>query len=164
VTRPLVGLKLAEKQISTALTNIEATVLHTLTLPVTEITTVERAVAAMAGSVEQVIAQSSVSRQRVTGVGVGLAGVIDAERGVCRYSPILDWRDVPLRQLLEDRTGIPVHIDNDVNLSAITGRLDLTRCDSASVRREWLGRAYPKHRTYLKINGHSQFSRPLHSV
>jgi glucokinase-like ROK family protein len=111
----VVGLKLAEKHISAALTNIEATVLHTLTLPALEIATVERAVAAMAGSVEQVIAQSSISRQRVTGVGVGLAGVIDAERGVCRYSPILDWRDVPLKKLLEEQIGIPVHIDNDVN-------------------------------------------------
>jgi predicted NBD/HSP70 family sugar kinase len=48
-------------------------------------------------------------------VGVGLAGVIDAELGVCRYSPILHWRDVPLQQLLEQKIGIPVHIDNDVN-------------------------------------------------
>ena len=111
----VVGLKLAERQISAALTDIEATILHTLTVPAAENTSVERAVVAMAQGVEQVIAQSSVARDRVTGVGVGLAGIIDAERGVCRYSPILGWRDVPLGQLLKERIGIPVHIDNDVN-------------------------------------------------
>ena len=111
----VVGLKLAERQISAALTDIEATILHTLTVPAAENTSVERAVVAMSQGVEQVIAQSSVARDRVTGVGVGLAGIIDAERGVCRYSPILGWRDVPLGQLLKERIGIPVHIDNDVN-------------------------------------------------
>lgn len=115
----VVGLKLAERQISAALTDIEATILYTLTVPVTEMTLVERAVAALAGAVEQMIARSSVSRDRVTGVGIGLAGIIDAERGLCRYSPFLDWRDVPLKQLVEKKIDIPVRIDNDVNTLAM---------------------------------------------
>jgi glucokinase-like ROK family protein len=110
-----VGLKLTEQHISAALTNIEATVLHTLTLPVTGMDVVERAVAALAQGVEQIMDQASLSLQRLTGVGVGLAGVIDAELGVCRYSPILHWRDVQLQKLLEHKIGLPVHIDNDVN-------------------------------------------------
>jgi predicted NBD/HSP70 family sugar kinase len=44
-----------------------------------------------------------------------MAGVIDAARGVCRYSPILDWRDVPLGPAVEERMGVPVTVDNDVN-------------------------------------------------
>lgn len=115
----VVGLKLTERHVSAALTDIEATILHTLTVPATGVAVVERAVAALAGAVEQVIAQSPVSRERVMGVGIGLAGVIDAERGLCRYSPILDWRDVPLKRLVEERIGIPVCIDNDVNTLAM---------------------------------------------
>jgi glucokinase-like ROK family protein len=115
----VVGLKLAERHISAALTDIEATILSTLTMPVTGMTVVERAVAALAGAVEQVIAKASVPRGRVTGVGIGLAGVIDARRGLCRYSPFLDWRDVPLERLVEEQIGIPVYIDNDVNTLAM---------------------------------------------
>ncbi|MEA3340408.1 MAG: ROK family protein [Chloroflexota bacterium] len=115
----VVGLKLAERHISAALTDIEATILSTLTVPVTEMTVVERAVTALAGTVEQVIARASVPRERVTGVGIGLAGVIDAGRGLCRYSPFLDWRDVPLERLVEEQIGIPVYIDNDVNTLAM---------------------------------------------
>lgn len=115
----VLGLKLAERHISAALTDIEATILSTLTVPVTGVTAVERAVEALAGVVEQVIAQAGVARGRITGVGIGLAGVIDAERGTCRYSPILGWREVPLKQLVEGRIGIPVYIDNDVNTLAM---------------------------------------------
>ena len=115
----VVGLKLAERQISAALTDIEATVHCTLTVPVTGMTAVERAVAALTDAVGQVIAGASVPIERVGGVGIGLAGVIDAERGLCRFSPILGWRDVPLRELVEERTGIPVYVDNDVNTLAM---------------------------------------------
>ncbi|MBC7250669.1 MAG: ROK family transcriptional regulator [Anaerolineae bacterium] len=115
----VIGLKLAERQISAALTDIEATILCTLTAPVSGLNSVERAIEELTGVIERVIAESSVPRQRITGVGIGLAGVIDAERGLCRYSPILGWRDVPLEQLLEERIDIPVRIDNDVNTLAM---------------------------------------------
>lgn len=111
----VVGLKLAEHHISAALTDIEATVLASLTLPVADINPVDQAVTALSAAVDEVIAQASIPPGRVAGVGIGLAGVIDAERGVCRYSPILDWRDVPLERAVEQRIGIPVYIDNDVN-------------------------------------------------
>jgi len=115
----VVGLKLAEAHISAAMTDIEANILSTLTVPVTGMRIVDQAVAALAGAVERVIGESSVPQERVTGVGIGLAGVIDAEGGTCRFSPILGWRDVPLKRLVEERIGIPVYIDNDVNTLAM---------------------------------------------
>lgn len=111
----VVGLKLAEHHINAALTDIEATVVASLTLPVADINPVDRAVAALSAAVDDVLAQASIRRERVAGVGIGLPGVIDAERGLCRYSPILDWRNVPLKEFVEQRIGIPVYIDNDVN-------------------------------------------------
>ena len=56
-----------------------------------------------------------VNRSRLRGVGVGLAGVVDAPAGVLRYSPIFDWRDIPLRQMLHKRLRAPIFLDNDVN-------------------------------------------------
>jgi glucokinase-like ROK family protein len=115
----VVGLKLAEGHVSAAITDIEANILSTLTVPAAGMHAVERAVVTLGKVVEQVIAEASVPRERVTGVGIGLAGVIDAEGGLCRFSPILGWRDVPLKQLVEERIGIPVYIDNDVNTLAM---------------------------------------------
>ncbi len=115
----VIGIKLAERQISAAITDIGSTILCTLTVAVTGMTDVEQAVAALSEVIGQVIAEAAVPRERVTGVGIGLAGVTDAERGICRYSPILGWHDVPLKQLLEEQIGIPVCIDNDVNTLAM---------------------------------------------
>lgn len=49
-------------------------------------------------------------------VGVGIAGLIDSERGIVRFSPNLrGWHNVPLARLLTQRTGVRVKLTNDVN-------------------------------------------------
>jgi len=48
------------------------------------------------------------------GVGIGVAGQIDAAEGVVRFAPNLGWRDVPLQRDLGRRLGLPVVVTNDV--------------------------------------------------
>jgi predicted NBD/HSP70 family sugar kinase len=45
---------------------------------------------------------------------VGLAGVVDSAQGILPRVLFLDG-NVPLRDLLETRLKVPIHIDNDVN-------------------------------------------------
>jgi glucokinase len=51
-------------------------------------------------------------------VGVGAAGMVDFAAGTLRYAPNLAWREVPLRDLVADRTGLPCVVDNDANAAA----------------------------------------------
>lgn len=53
------------------------------------------------------------------GIGIAIPGLVDAERGVWVYSPFGGIRDVPIAERLRDRYGLPVCIDNDVNLCAL---------------------------------------------
>jgi predicted NBD/HSP70 family sugar kinase len=57
------------------------------------------------------------------GVGLGVSGVVDAAAGSVD-SPLLGWRDVPLAARLEQRLGLPVYVDNDVNTLAVAERLN----------------------------------------
>ncbi|MEU5317850.1 ROK family transcriptional regulator [Streptomyces sp. NPDC021056] len=50
----------------------------------------------------------------VLGLGVAVSGDVDRAEGTVRYSPFLDWRDVPLAELAALTTGLPVTVDNDV--------------------------------------------------
>ncbi|MDQ0604127.1 putative NBD/HSP70 family sugar kinase [Streptomyces canus] len=50
----------------------------------------------------------------VPGLGVAVSGDVDRAEGAVRYSPFLDWRDVPLAELIALTTGLPVTVDNDV--------------------------------------------------
>ncbi|GGN42978.1 ROK family transcriptional regulator [Streptomyces fuscichromogenes] len=48
------------------------------------------------------------------GIGVTISGDVDSRLGTVQYSPFLDWRRVPLAQLVEEATGTPTVIENDV--------------------------------------------------
>ncbi len=54
-------------------------------------------------------------------VGVGIPGLVDVERGAVKHAVNLgvngDW--LPLRELLADRLGVPVVLENDVNAATL---------------------------------------------
>jgi predicted NBD/HSP70 family sugar kinase len=50
----------------------------------------------------------------VQGLGVAVSGDVDRAAGAVRFSPFLEWRDLPLGELVEMTTGLPVTVDNDV--------------------------------------------------
>jgi glucokinase len=54
-------------------------------------------------------------------IGVGCAGSVEPRSGVVRNSPnFRNWKDVPLRQWMEDDFQVPVVIDNDANCAVFT--------------------------------------------
>ncbi len=56
----------------------------------------------------------------ITGVGVGVPGFVDFDRGYIYDLPnVPGWNGVPLADLLEQRLQVPVRIDNDVNAMAL---------------------------------------------
>jgi len=68
------------------------------------------------------IREHKIAKKQLLGVGVGLAGIIDAENGILRQSPIYGWSNVPLQEMLQSKLHIPVYIENDVNTLTLTER------------------------------------------
>jgi glucokinase len=58
------------------------------------------------------------SEHEVTAVGVGAAGWIDRARSRVLFAPNLAWRNEPLRDLVAERVGLPVLVENDANAAA----------------------------------------------
>lgn len=51
-------------------------------------------------------------------VGVGAAGMVDFAAGTMAFAPNLPLRDVPIRDLVAERSGLPCVVDNDANAAA----------------------------------------------
>ncbi len=73
-------------------------------------------------AVETVIAESKIDRSRILGVGVGASGLVDFHAGVNVLAPNLNWRNIPLRDILQTRLRLPVVVDNNVRAMAIGER------------------------------------------
>ena len=54
----------------------------------------------------------------VIAIGVGAAGLVDANDGVLRFAPNLAWRELPIARRVTEALGIPCQVDNDANAAA----------------------------------------------
>jgi len=56
----------------------------------------------------------------VVAIGCGVPSVVDLETGIVyAVENIPSWRQTPLKQMLEERFGLPVLVNNDANLFAL---------------------------------------------
>ncbi|GAB2724462.1 ROK family transcriptional regulator [Arthrobacter bambusae] len=62
------------------------------------------------------LASAAVGRATATllGIGVGTPGIVNAD-GVVTTAPNFGWKDVALRDLLQERTGLPTLVSNDAD-------------------------------------------------
>jgi glucokinase len=55
---------------------------------------------------------------RVTAIGVGAAGLVNWPDGYIRWAPNNAYRELPLRSIIEETTGLRTVVDNDANVAA----------------------------------------------
>ncbi|MFD3380355.1 MULTISPECIES: ROK family protein [unclassified Streptomyces] len=70
--------------------------------------------ASVAALAQELLAEADGFGVQVQGLGVAVSGDVDRAAGEVRFSPFLEWRDLPLAELVEMTTGLPVTVDNDV--------------------------------------------------
>ncbi len=68
---------------------------------------------------EAVLAEAGEDLPRPMAAGLACPGVINFEDGSIEYSAHLGWRDVPIRDRLHERLGLPIFVDTDCNAPAL---------------------------------------------
>lgn len=62
---------------------------------------------------------AEISADEVAAMGVGVAGRVDAERGIVLDSPALAWLNYPLLDVLRAQFAFPIFINNDVRMALV---------------------------------------------
>ena len=76
--------------------------------------------AALLDSVTQAVEEArGAARDPVVGVGFGIACLMDDRRGVAATSVHLPIADLPFADVMRERTGLPVQVDNDANAAML---------------------------------------------
>ena len=74
----------------------------------------------LAKRVRQLVDAAGLTLQDIQGVGASFPSYIDYARGIClETSNIMSLNDQPVRDMLNQRLGVPVYMDNDGNLAAL---------------------------------------------
>lgn len=77
---------------------------------------------AIVGGITKVGRELRAAAPMARAVGVGAAALV-ATGGVILGAPNLAWRNMHLRQMVEDRLGLPAVVDNDANVAALAEAL-----------------------------------------
>ncbi len=59
------------------------------------------------------------ARPNAAAVGLGIPATIDHDSGVAVFAVNLPLADLPIRDIVSERTGLPVFVDNDGNVAAL---------------------------------------------
>jgi len=70
--------------------------------------------------VRELLKQNHIPNRKAFAIGIGAPGITDVQAGIVLSAPHLEnWRNVPLREMLETKLTIPCVIENDVNVAAL---------------------------------------------
>ncbi|WP_432758610.1 ROK family transcriptional regulator [Streptomyces lydicamycinicus] len=85
----------------------------------------DRTAQLVARAIDGALARAGLERERLHGAVIGTPGALDPRIGRLRYAPHLpDWHARALKEELAEALGMPVTLENDVNLAAVAEQHD----------------------------------------
>ncbi|MFD8304676.1 ROK family protein [Streptomyces sp. NPDC059690] len=107
-SRSFIGFKITEDMVYGVVTTLRSDIVARHDRPLTTHDPAE-----VADVLAEMTRELASVHPRLAGIGIGVGGLVEG-RSVVGESPFLCWRDVPLAGLVEERTGLPVVVENDV--------------------------------------------------
>jgi glucokinase-like ROK family protein len=114
-SRYMIGVDLAESEFRGALVNLRGAIRKRVSLPIHE----QDGEAALDLVYRLIDDLTRAADRPIVGIGIGTPGLMDARRGVVRDAVNLNWRDLPLGDMLEARYRLPVYIANDSQVASL---------------------------------------------
>lgn len=116
----VMGVKLSTHQATLSLTNLTGHAIDALSLPILpEQLGITATADSVAAGVHAFLKKQRMLPTSLSGIGVGLPGFIESGTGTGSWSPLFGSQPASFSELLQERLGIPVAVENDVNLVAL---------------------------------------------
>ncbi|MDX6284057.1 MAG: hypothetical protein QOH03_5128, partial [Kribbellaceae bacterium] len=112
----VVGAEVGETRVRVELFDLAMKQLATMVYPIeTPKPDPELVVKYVLAGLSEVLAQAGIATDRVLGMGVAVAGVVEGPADAVVHAQTLGWDAVPLGALLAAKTDIPIQVDNGAN-------------------------------------------------
>jgi glucokinase-like ROK family protein len=114
-SRHLIGLNLARDSFNGAVINLRGEIRHRVQVPLDG----RDGDVALVLVYDMVAALIEAASSPLLGIGIGSPGLVNSGNGVMVQAVNLDWRDVPLRRLLQEIYDLPVYMANNCQVAAL---------------------------------------------
>jgi predicted NBD/HSP70 family sugar kinase len=113
--RLVVGLDLGEEHFAGSLVNLRGDIRRTVELAV-DGRDGDAALALVFDLLDRLLDGTTAP---LLGIGIGTPGLVDSRTGTIRRAVNLDWRDLPLGEIVAERYTVPVNVANDSQAAAL---------------------------------------------
>ena len=115
----VVGIDVGTTSTALVLGNLKGETVTRLRAP----TRRNRGVDSIAEQIEDLVPRllegANAPKNRILGIGVSVAGLVEKRTGYVKFSPDFNWRNVYFKKVLQDRLGLPVVVNNCTRVAAL---------------------------------------------
>ena len=120
MTKFAIGVDLGGTNLRIAAVDEAGKMLEKITLGTKVVRGRETVIHDMCSAIQALVARFGGSAGQLSGIGIGVPGIIEMQTGMLRESPNLPgWSDYPVREEIERRLGTRVVLENDANAAAL---------------------------------------------
>lgn len=115
----VVGVDMGTTDVAVGITDLEGHIHYKSTLPFGNATNPEEIMAIIGQAIRIVLDEAGIAHERMLGIGMGIHGLVDPDRGISLFAPAFQWKNVDVAELFSEQFGLPVSIDNDARVMAL---------------------------------------------
>ncbi|MEJ2643184.1 MAG: ROK family transcriptional regulator [Desulfosarcinaceae bacterium] len=116
----VVGANLSISELSVVIANFEGTVVASYAHPLAPIHhSVSEIADRVAGAVQACIWEANFAKEQISGVGIGIPGLVDPDAGTIRFLPNYGWENANFKERVQNKLNHPCYIDNSSNTLAL---------------------------------------------
>jgi predicted NBD/HSP70 family sugar kinase len=116
----VVGVNLSISELSVVIVNFEGKVVASHAHPLAPIHhSVSEIADNVVGAVQACIWAANFAKEQISGVGIGIPGLVNTDSGTIRFLPNYGWENVNLKQRVQNKLNHPCYIDNSSNTLAL---------------------------------------------
>lgn len=115
----VIGIDLGAAFIRGAVSNLNAQIIAESRIPTQIESGPQGVIARVADLISDLLADSTIERERILGIGLAVSGLIDQPKNIGEFSFDFNWRNVDIETPLGERFDIPVICDNVTRVMAL---------------------------------------------
>jgi len=120
----ILGLRLGSYAVRSVLVDIKGRTVDRLELRVDPAGSRSEILNVLLSAARRLLRANSTDSSLLAGIGVAAPGAVDFRTGICHYAPHHpNWKNVPLKDRLQEQFGVPCFVDHVSNCFALSEKL-----------------------------------------
>ncbi|WP_069649069.1 ROK family protein [Caloranaerobacter ferrireducens] len=115
----IIGVKIEDKHIIMALTNLKPIIISTKVYEYAKRATFDTVHELLIKGISELVEEIKERNGKLQGIGIAVSGIVDQENGRLISSSLLGWKNINFKSIIKEKFNVSVYLDNDVNCYAL---------------------------------------------